>query len=91
MATSIFFALAGVILIALWVDRRKTKTQATSAASSGIRSAGRMVPHALTMLVMVAHASEITRVVQHISSAHIIAALSLFAVWAITNSGSEEI
>lgn len=91
MATStIVFALAGAILIAVWVDRKKVRTQATTVASSGMRSARRMVPHALTMLVMVAHASEITRVVQHLSSVHVITALSLFAVWAITSSGSEE-
>lgn len=89
---AIFLALAGILLIAFLADRRKAKARASSNQSGRVGSAARMIPHALTMLVMVAHASEITRVVSHVSTAHVLIALGLFAVWAVSNStGSEEV
>lgn len=91
---AIFLILAGIAAIALAADRARAKRSAASSQTSKagkLHTAGRMIPHALTMLVMVAHASEITRVVQHVSAAHVVTALGLFAVWAVTNTGSEEV
>jgi nitrate reductase gamma subunit len=89
---AIAFALVGILVIALLADRaRARKVSAQSNTAGKIRQATRMVPHALTMLVMVAHASEITRVVSHISAVHILAALAMFAIWAVTSSGSESL
>ncbi len=90
---SIFLALAGVVLIALVADRlqHRSKAKTQSNKFGRLQSASKMIPHAVTMLIMVAHASEITRVVTHISGTHIVTALGLFTVWAVTNTGSEEI
>jgi hypothetical protein len=30
-------------------------------------------------------------VVEHVSAVHVVTALGLFAVWAVTNAGSEEV
>lgn len=91
---AIFFALAGIAVIAFAADRAHSKHSTASSQNSKlgrIHSASKLVPHALTMLVMVAHASEITRVVEHVSAVHVVTALGLFAVWAVTNAGSEEV
>lgn len=61
------------------------------AVAADSRQALHLVPHALTMLVMVAHASEITRVVEDVSLVHIVIATILFGVWVLTKSGPEEI
>jgi cytosine/uracil/thiamine/allantoin permease len=92
---AIFFALAGIAVIAFAADRAHSKHSTASSQKNSklgrIHSASKLVPHALTMLVMVAHASEITRVVEHVSAVHVVTALGLFAVWAVTNAGSEEV
>lgn len=91
---AIFLALLGVTLIAFAADRlqhRSKKVSAPGIKLGRIQSASKMIPHAVTMLIMVAHASEITRVVSHISVAHVCTALGLFAVWALSSTGSEEI
>ena len=50
-----------------------------------------LAPHALSMVIVVAHASHITEVFSHISTAQLVLAASMFAVWYFSHSGSEEI
>lgn len=91
---AIFLALLGVVVVAFVADRlqhRSKKVSVQTGKLGRIQSASKMIPHAVTMLIMVAHASEITRVVSHISMAHACTALGLFAVWAFSSTGSEEI
>lgn len=90
---AIFLALLGVITVALVADQlhRRSKVKVQSSKFGRLHSAGKMIPHAVTMLIMVAHASEITRVVSHVSATHALTALALFTVWAISSTGTEEI
>lgn len=91
----IFIALLAALALALGVDRlHDTKighNQHIGRISKGIHRASKLVPHALTTFVMVAHASEITRVVSHVSAAHIAAAVGIFTIWALTTQGPEEL
>ena len=41
----------------------------------------------LGVVIVVAHASEIVRVVSHITLWHLLAAIALFAVWFLTQQG----
>lgn len=42
----------------------------------------------LGALIVVAHASEIVRVVSHITLWHLLVAIAIFAIWLITQSGA---
>ncbi|MBP9686176.1 MAG: hypothetical protein KBD66_00040 [Candidatus Doudnabacteria bacterium] len=91
---TIFIALLAALALALGLDRLHDKhSHAThqNRLSSGIHKTSKMVPHALTTFIMVAHASEITRVVSHVSALHIVAAVSIFAIWIFTNNHAEEL
>ncbi len=89
----IVLAVIGTIVIALAVDRFRDKQGEShhTKIAAGIHRASKVIPHALTMVVMVAHASEITRVVSHISWPHLAAAFGLFMLWMLTNSVGSEV
>ena len=55
------------------------------------KNVAHVIPHALGMLIVTAHASELVRVVEHASLVHLVIATLLFAAWFITKSGPEEI
>lgn len=56
-----------------------------------VQHAFQLAPHALSMMILVAHASVITDVVSHISSMKLVLASALFALWYFSHSGSEEL
>lgn len=90
----IVLAVIGTIIVALVADlihdRHSTQQHQTKLAS-GVHQASKMFPHALTMVIMVAHASEITRVVSHVTWPHLAAALGVFVLWMLTSKGIEEL
>ena len=45
----------------------------------------------LGVVIVVAHASEIVRVVSHITVWHLLVALALFTVWIMTQDNAEEL
>ena len=47
-------------------------------------------PKALGMLILVAHTTEIARILDHVSLTHVIAALLLFTLWAATHLGTAD-
>lgn len=90
----IFIALLAALALALGLDRLHDKRNNATHAnrlSTSIHKTSKMIPHALTTFIMVAHASEITRVVSHVSALHIVAAVSIFAIWVFTSSHAEEL
>lgn len=50
-----------------------------------------LAPHALSMVIIVSHATVITDAVSHISGIKLVLAGILFAIWYLTKSGSEEL
>ena len=50
-----------------------------------------LAPHVLSMVIVTAHASHITEVFSHISGKQMVLSGAIFALWYITNSGSEEL
>lgn len=50
-----------------------------------------LAPHALSMVIIAAHASHITDVVTHISLGQLVLAGTMFALWYSSKSGSEEL
>lgn len=90
----IFITLLAALALALGLDRWhdiRNQTKHASRLSTGIHKTSKMIPHALTTFIMVAHASEITRVVSHVSTLHIVAAVSIFAIWVFTTGHAEEL
>lgn len=85
MALIILVGIAGVCGNLAALMRGKTNT----ALKHHVQHTAHMVPHAFTMLFMVAHASEFTRVVSHVSLTHAVITAALFTLWVLTRPKSE--
>ena len=56
---------------------------------SNTKHVAHMIPHALSVVILVDHAYELPNIIHHISAMHILLAFALFLVLAAAKSGSE--
>ncbi len=55
-----------------------------------VRNSTKLMPHALTILIMVSHASEITRVVSHVELTDLALSAGLFGLWILGLGKAQE-
>ena len=81
----LFVAVAGVATVALYAAHKDTGKvrQALNHASQKAH-----LHQMLGLVIIVAHASDIGKVIMHLSPVHVIAALLLLTVWLATKTGS---
>lgn len=86
MTEVIVFLFGGLIAGALIEALHEThQVQGTlSRLHLHVQRHGKHFPKALGMLILVAHASEVGRVVSHTTPVHLIAAILLFVLWVAT-------
>ncbi len=87
MMSILFFALAAIGLIALYylVAQKDTGKMREVLAKASQKAHFHQM---LGMVIIVAHASEIGRVITHLSFVHLLLALFLFALWLATRYDS---
>lgn len=79
------------ILTAIVAEILKNRRGKKAGLGHALGKATKFIPHALTLLVMVAHASEFTRVVSHLETSHIAISALLFGVWVMGVKNAEEV
>lgn len=83
--------IAGIfIAIAIAAELFKAKANKQPSFRHTLRRSTKVLPHALTMLIMVSHASEITRVVSHVKVTHIAISALLFGIWLVSIKTTKE-
>jgi hypothetical protein len=81
--------VAGIIAVQEWVTHKKSQSSSQKKQlGRSMHKHVRILPHALSMLIVVAHVSELTRVVEHVDWQHMVAALLLLGVWISTGAGA---
>jgi hypothetical protein len=86
--STLLFVVLGVVAASMAVTAlHHTKRVHNSLASMASKT---QFPKALGMLILVAHTTEIARVLEHVSLPHVIAALLLFTLWAATHLGTAD-
>jgi nitrate reductase gamma subunit len=81
------FLLAGLALLVVAFSVKLTKTSLTEIADSS--KMHNVLPKAVSVLILTAHASELIKVVEHASIVNITAALILLAIVVAGRSGTE--
>jgi hypothetical protein len=79
------------ILTAIVAEILKTRRSKKTGFRHVLGKVTKFIPHALTLLVMVAHASEFTRVVSHLETSHIAISALLFGIWVAGVKNAEEV
>lgn len=82
-----FLGLAGISAAAMYAAAARNTSQVSRAIASASRKTH--MHQMLGVLLLVAHASEIGHVVEHLSLVHVLIALFIFAMWMGTRSGEE--
>jgi nitrate reductase gamma subunit len=84
---TILFVLIAIAVIAGLLGRHHTNS--AQKGISGFVKNTQLLPHALSMFILVAHAGELLKSIEHTSPVHIVAALLLLAIWVAAKSGAE--
>ncbi|MDQ3018420.1 MAG: hypothetical protein M3Q64_00940 [bacterium] len=85
--STFFFAIGALGIFALY----KAMGDTSKVRTALVKASNRTHFHKLLgMMIIIAHASEIGRVVSHISLLHLVLAIFLFALWLATRYESEE-
>ena len=83
-----FWILIGIILASVAIRYTHVPVYNTKLVSNG-KHVAHMIPHALSVVILVDHAYELPNIIHHITLTHIIAAFALFLVLMAAKSGSE--
>ncbi len=85
--TILLIVLIAIAVIAGLLGRHHTSH--TQKGIAGFVKNTQLLPHALSMFILVAHAGELIKSIEHTSPVHIVAALLLLAIWVAAKSGAE--